>query len=591
MCVPGQPAASGAPPPASTRQALAALHSALAYLATADATALTATEQADCLRSLERAESVRTAAHAAILTAFTAGCGYEDDGHGSARTWLRWQTRITGPAAAAATAWSRRLTAHPAISAALTAAQISASWARQIADWTDLLPPAARPGADIILLAAAAAGAELADLAGLAEEMRKRTAPPDQDGDDDGAGRSLRLDLHYRGHGHLRGDLTPRCAAALQAILDTLGKKRGPEDTRTRQQRHHDALEEACRRLLAAAAVPDRAGQPTRIQLHITLCDLLDLPAGTSAPPGTSSLPGVSGPPGSGGPPGSRGPSGSRPGDDSKREYLARVLGLQPFDLTGPAPGWTGPGALATPGDLCDATIVPIVTGHADHELLDHLAADLIERLSRPPGSRPPPGRPPPGDSPLGADDSAPPGGSPPGQPGPAGPPPARGQPPTAAPPGPAGTTAATSLGPAFARELILRNAVALLSGPAGLAARLRTARLTGPAASISLPLDTGTATDTIPPHLRRAVILRDTHCAFPGCDQPPAACQVHHIIPRSQGGPTSLTNLLLTCTFHHLIAIHQWGWNLYLNADGTTTAVSPDHSRTHRSHSPPHAA
>jgi hypothetical protein len=134
-------------------------------------------------------------------------------------------------------------------------------------------------------------------------------------------------------------------------------------------------------------------------------------------------------------------------------------------------------------------------------------------------------------------------------------------------------------------------TAVALLSGPAGLASRLRTTRLTGPAAAISLPLDVGTATDTIPPHLRRAVIHRDQHCAFPGCTQPPAASQVHHIIPRSEGGPTSLTNLLLTCTFHHLIAIHQWGWTVVLNADGTKTAISPNRTRTLHSHSPPHAA
>ena len=101
--------------------------------------------------------------------------------------------------------------------------------------------------------------------------MRRRTAAPDEDGDDGGAGRSLRLDLHYRGHGHLRGDLTPRCAAALQAMLDALGKKAGPEDTRTKPQRDHDALEEACRRLIAAGTLPDRAGQPTRIQLQMNL--------------------------------------------------------------------------------------------------------------------------------------------------------------------------------------------------------------------------------------------------------------------------------------------------------------------------------
>jgi hypothetical protein len=37
----------------------------------------------------------------------------------------------------------------------------------------------------------------------------------------------------------------------------------------------------------------------------------------------------------------------------------------------------------------------------------------------------------------------------------------------------------------------------------------LRTGLLDGPAASVSLPLDVGAATETIPAHLRRAVIAR----------------------------------------------------------------------------------
>jgi hypothetical protein len=44
----------------------------------------------------------------------------------------------------------------------------------------------------------------------------------------------------------------------------------------------------------------------------------------------------------------------------------------------------------------------------------------------------------------------------------------------------------------------------------------------------------------------------------------------------------------VLLCAFHHLIAIHRWGWQLILNPDGTTTAVSPDQLRTYRSHAPP---
>ena len=64
----------------------------------------------------------------------------------------------------------------------------------------------------------------------------------------------------------------------------------------------------------------------------------------------------------------------------------------------------------------------------------------------------------------------------------------------------------------------------------------------------------------------------------------------MHHIIPRSQGGATSLANCILLCSFHHLILIHRWGWTITLNADGTTTDTSP-HGRTLHSHSPPTAA
>jgi hypothetical protein len=133
-----------------------------------------------------------------------------------------------------------------------------------------------------------------------------------------------------------------------------------------------------------------------------------------------------------------------------------------------------------------------------------------------------------------------------------------------------------------------LRHGADLLSGPAGLAAFLRTGLLDGAAGSISLPLDVGQATKTIPAHLRRAVIARDRCCRFPGCRQRPAACQAHHVTPRSKGGATSLPNLILLCPFHHLIAIHRWGWHLTLYADGTVTAISPDKQRILHSHGPP---
>ena len=123
-------------------------HAALAYLASADMASLPAAAQAECLRGLERAESLHTAARAGVLAAFMSCGGCEDDGQGSARAWLRWQTRVTSGAAAGAVGWARRLAAHPAVGDALAAGEISASWAREICAWTAKLPEGKQADAD-----------------------------------------------------------------------------------------------------------------------------------------------------------------------------------------------------------------------------------------------------------------------------------------------------------------------------------------------------------------------------------------------------------------------------------------------------------
>jgi Domain of unknown function (DUF222)/HNH endonuclease len=476
---------------ATMGEALAAVEAGLAFVTRAALPEVAAQELADGLLILERAESAQVAARSGVLSAFVAQAGPEADGHVSARGWLAWQTRVTRGAAAGAIGWMRRLSAHRPVASALASGEISVSWARHVCDWSDRLPADRRDDADQILLAAAAGGADLADLSGLAEEMFRRSAPPDSD-PDDGKGftdRSVRLDLHYRGAGKLAGDLTPECAAALTAVLESLGKKAGPEDDRTQPQRDHDALEEALRRLVAAGCLPDRAGQPTQIQLLMTL----------------DQLRGLDGAPGA---------------------EAAWAAGRAAADGE---PGWL-PDRAAAEGHTCDAQITPMVTGHVDPAALSELTADYL-----------------------------------------AGP-----------------------LPPQTLRRLqdtLLRYAADVLSGPAGLAAFLRTGVLAAEfPAAVSLPLDVGAATSTIPAHLRRAVIRRDRRCAFAGCRQQPAGCQVHHIIPRSRGGPTALTNLLLLCSFHHLTAIHRWGWTITLHGDGTTTATSPDRKRTLHSHGPPPA-
>ncbi|WP_125772706.1 HNH endonuclease signature motif containing protein [Antribacter gilvus] len=65
--------------------------------------------------------------------------------------------------------------------------------------------------------------------------------------------------------------------------------------------------------------------------------------------------------------------------------------------------------------------------------------------------------------------------------------------------------------------------------------------------------LDVGRTKRTITGELRRAVIARDKHCTWPGCDQPPSRCEVHHATRHwAAGGETSVTNSALLCWHHH---------------------------------------
>jgi len=133
-----------------------------------------------------------------------------------------------------------------------------------------------------------------------------------------------------------------------------------------------------------------------------------------------------------------------------------------------------------------------------------------------------------------------------------------------------------------------LNHKADLLSGPGGLASFLRTRQLGARLAGPSLPLDIGYAS-TIPPGIRNAVILRDKRCRWAGgCHQPAAACEVHHVKHKADGGHTSTRDCVLLCWFHHQIVIHRWGWTLVLNPDGTTTAWNPGRTKVLHSHSPP---
>ena len=568
MCTATDPAA-----PASTGEALAMVRAGLGYLADCDAGSLGTAAQAGALIGLEVAEAQHTAARARILAAFTAQQGYEADGYYGPGSWLRAITRVTRGAAAAAAGWARRLAAHPVIAAALAAGQLPVSLARLICDWTDKLPGDYRDDADGILLAAVLGGADQHDLARLAREMLDRAQTSPDSGEDGFEERALWLGTTFGGAGRLRADLTPACAAALTVVLDALGQKAGPEDTRTAAQRRHDAVEEACRRLIGGQMIPGRDGQPPHLTVHIDLNDL-------------------------------------RGGSVLERSWT-------------PALAAAGPGAAyltgaAAEAAACDAVLTTIVTGQIDWQVLDQLttlwltlhAHDDSPQDSDPDGAGETPGdgqapggsqTPGDGQAPADTDSQAPGTSQPPGDGHDHGQAAGDGQAPsdvdgrapgTSQAPG-SGPGAATGRGPlppetrARLQATILQACIDVVSGPGGLASYLRGALLDAPYTSLSQPLDIGRSTRTVPPHLYKAVILRDQHCQFPGCTQPPSVCEVHHLIPWAKGGPTSLGNLRLFCRFHHQIAIHRWGWTITCHPDGTRTATGPD-GRTLHSHGPP---
>ena len=66
--------------------------------------------------------------------------------------------------------------------------------------------------------------------------------------------------------------------------------------------------------------------------------------------------------------------------------------------------------------------------------------------------------------------------------------------------------------------------------------------------------IDVGRRTRTIPAALRRAVIARDRHCSFRGCQRPARWCDVHHLRHWADHGPTDPENCVLLCRFHHTL-------------------------------------
>ena len=61
---------------------------------------------------------------------------------------------------------------------------------------------------------------------------------------------------------------------------------------------------------------------------------------------------------------------------------------------------------------------------------------------------------------------------------------------------------------------------------------------------------------------ISRAVLLRDGHCRWPGCDRR-HGLEIHHLVPRSCGGTDDIANLAVVCATHHRQLIPHGPWVL----------------------------
>ena len=84
-----------------------------------------------------------------------------------------------------------------------------------------------------------------------------------------------------------------------------------------------------------------------------------------------------------------------------------------------------------------------------------------------------------------------------------------------------------------------------------------------------------GRRSRSIPLAIRRALILRDRGCAFPGCTHN-RFLHGHHIQHWLHGGVTSLENLALLCSHHHHL-VHEGDWSIERMSDGELLFRAPD--------------
>jgi len=130
-----------------------------------------------------------------------------------------------------------------------------------------------------------------------------------------------------------------------------------------------------------------------------------------------------------------------------------------------------------------------------------------------------------------------------------------------------------TPLALATARRLACDASVVLVDDMRGGAAVVTAARDDG-APSVHADAREASATASLPsrrtrrisPRLRHALRLRDDGCRFPGCTN--RITDAHHVVAWTDGGATTLSNLLSLCRRHHRF-VHEHGYRVLIARDG----------------------
>jgi hypothetical protein len=514
---------------------LESVKSAMRSLAAADMTRLPAECIAELLAAMEHIDAGQAAVRGQAVSILAGQQIYHQYGHRAPTPFLTHWTRVKGGKASQVARLGSLHRAHPLLAAALAEQDVvSESIAVQIATWTSKLPDDCIPAADGILVEGCRAGLSEAQLAGLAAQIRAQVCGPGPEDEGKLEERTLRLETTLDGAGRVDGNLTPACAALLKAVLTAFATEDDGEDHRSPHERNHDALEHALKQVLAG-----KRGKPHKAVIHIPFTELLALPGASAMMDAYTDQVTAT--------------MAARARDARARAAGHRAAG----QATGGGDGgtWlTGDRALAI---LPDAMIVPVVTTHLAAEHMENIASIGAElhRLATDDDTA--------AQAAAGHDSTQ--------------------QAPAASSAAQARQAQRDARTTALRHQLV-REAMALVSGPGNIASWLRQALLgapgTGPItaalAGKSLPLDVGHSR-TIPPQIRLAAAIRSPHCQAPGCTQPAWESEPHHLCHRENGGPTNLDNIDTYCWWHHHILIHQMGWTARLNSDGTPILRKPD--------------